>query len=957
MDRERIELVLGEVPEHVDLDDELDRERALDGLADEIYGAVDEIEGDAGDALAGALLGVVANQLLDGDPPEVWAAAQRLLAVGRSRRQILTQLVTALTGPLRHSIESGEPIDTDDYLARLERLPLPTVDELQAAAVPLAAPPGIGLDDLEAALLAEVVRPDDDDLLVESFLQPLVEAAVDAALRDGDHPLVGLAEDRLVHLPSLVGSDVVHTSRLLDVRQELDLLPVAIDLPLFARRTDVTWQGEPLDRVGEGYGELGWIGPTGWLAALPTDALVAVRVAPDGAVTLEPLAEEPALDPAVVAAVRAAYDAQAVEGLPVGAEAVAIELVLRDPHAFDEAGLPFGEVLEAAGLERNGGLVAHSDEQWENAQALRDAWDELYGGDDDGDLGEAVELASQALDDASTPPEVLRHLLWLLEEPVAAGRVLTDVLVVDRRPSFGAAELAERLVAAAEEPPEVARAHWLAAAVCEAAGDLVAAEAHLEAGRRADRTDTAVVDRLAWYHSLRGGAAEAVRLWRSLGRTVEDEPEIAAVAEAVAAAGGGGRKLGRNDPCWCGSGRKFKQCHLGAAELPALPDRVSWLYAKAEGYLRRASMDGLASVLELVDVLVDDPDDLEQRLEAMSHPLLLDLVLEEWGEAELLESPFAALLPEDEQLLLASWQLVDRSVHEVDAVVPGESVDLRDLATGEVVTARERTFSEEARIGQLLCARVVPDGQQHQLLAGAIHVDPTSVEHLLAILEHGAPEDLVQWLADRSRPPHMATREGEDLVVCRAELDLASLAADEVAAALDERYEHEPNEPGAWRELVDLGDGGNGTIRATLRIEGDRLVVDTTSEERMDRVLDVLAEALPEAPVVVDEREPLDLGAARRRSGGGPGTAELSLPGPSMSPVEREALEQHMALMEERWCDEPVPALDGATPREAAADPIQRERLVRLIASFPEPDQDGATMSFRPSRLRQLLDL
>ena len=24
-----------------------------------------------------------------------------------------------------------------------------------------------------------------------------------------------------------------------------------------------------------------------------------------------------------------------------------------------------------------------------------------------------------------------------------------------------------------------------------------------------------------------------------------------------------GAKLGRNDPCWCGSGRKFKKCHGG----------------------------------------------------------------------------------------------------------------------------------------------------------------------------------------------------------------------------------------------------------------------------------------------------------------------------------------------------------------------------------------------------------
>ena len=22
-------------------------------------------------------------------------------------------------------------------------------------------------------------------------------------------------------------------------------------------------------------------------------------------------------------------------------------------------------------------------------------------------------------------------------------------------------------------------------------------------------------------------------------------------------------KIGRNDPCWCGSGKKYKKCHLG----------------------------------------------------------------------------------------------------------------------------------------------------------------------------------------------------------------------------------------------------------------------------------------------------------------------------------------------------------------------------------------------------------
>ncbi|MDP1863374.1 MAG: preprotein translocase subunit SecA [Thiobacillus sp.] len=40
-----------------------------------------------------------------------------------------------------------------------------------------------------------------------------------------------------------------------------------------------------------------------------------------------------------------------------------------------------------------------------------------------------------------------------------------------------------------------------------------------------------------------------------------DEAQDFAEAEATAAAGGGYPKVGRNDPCPCGSGKKYKQCH------------------------------------------------------------------------------------------------------------------------------------------------------------------------------------------------------------------------------------------------------------------------------------------------------------------------------------------------------------------------------------------------------------
>jgi hypothetical protein len=40
------------------------------------------------------------------------------------------------------------------------------------------------------------------------------------------------------------------------------------------------------------------------------------------------------------------------------------------------------------------------------------------------------------------------------------------------------------------------------------------------------------------------------------------------------------RGLGRNHPCWCGSGRKYKVCHLHREQLP-LAERAAWLYQKA----------------------------------------------------------------------------------------------------------------------------------------------------------------------------------------------------------------------------------------------------------------------------------------------------------------------------------------------------------------------------------------
>ena len=57
------------------------------------------------------------------------------------------------------------------------------------------------------------------------------------------------------------------------------------------------------------------------------------------------------------------------------------------------------------------------------------------------------------------------------------------------------------------------------------------------------------------------GASPMARAGVRAGRIPAGAAGPAGLAGAAAAGSPGGRKLGRNDPCYCGSGKKFKRCH------------------------------------------------------------------------------------------------------------------------------------------------------------------------------------------------------------------------------------------------------------------------------------------------------------------------------------------------------------------------------------------------------------
>ncbi len=405
--------------------------------------------------------------------------------------------------------------------------------------------------------------------------------------------------------------------------------------------------------------------------------------------------------------------------------------------------------------------------------------------------------------------------------------------------------------------------------------------------------------------------------------------------------------LGRNQPCWCGSGRKYKKCHLHHEQLP-LDERAAWLYQKAGMFLLDGSW--YREMVEAAEVRAQFAEGPDAMPGALGDALVTDAVLFEGGGFAEFVATRGALLPEDERLLAEQWLLIDRSVYEIERVQRGAGFTLRDVRTGDVHQVRERTASQVVTAGELVCARVVPAGDTTQIFGGMEPVALHERDELIALLDSEPdPLELVDFLTRRFAPPALQDTEGDPLVLCQATLRTGDPAA--LSAALDEIYQRDDTDTAQWIEYVTTH--GMERIRATLRLDGPELTIHTNSEARIDRVLDTVRPLEPTLTIVDQSRQPARDAREAARLAAPAGEDSVHRLDPA-DPEIAAALDRFIRDYEQKWLDETIPALAGHTPRQAAADPTRRGDLIRLLDSFPTRHGPG-TMS--PDRLRAALDL
>jgi hypothetical protein len=193
----------------------------------------------------------------------------------------------------------------------------------------------------------------------------------------------------------------------------------------------------------------------------------------------------------------------------------------------------------------------------------------------------------------------------------------------------------------------------------------------------------------------------------------------------------------------------------------------------------------------------------------------------------------------------------------------------------------------------------------------------------------------VAFLTRRFAPPTLHNTEGHPLVLCETTLRTADPVA--LSAALDETYQRDDTDTAQWIEHVITH--GTERIRATLRLDGNDVTLHTNSEARIDRVLDAVHLLDPTLTIVNQSRQPARDAreAATLAARTAPASEDSAHRLDPADPAVAAALNRVIRDYEQKWLDEPIPALAGHTPRQAAADPTRRGDLIRLLDSFPTP--------------------
>lgn len=441
-------------------------------------------------------------------------------------------------------------------------------------------------------------------------------------------------------------------------------------------------------------------------------------------------------------------------------------------------------------------------------------------------------------------------------------------------------------------------------------------------------------------------------------------------------------KVGRNEHCACGSGKKFKKCCLptleaGAAEVPTAPAHA--LDERLVPQMRRYAKQRFGGAWARA---ADDFADAAQSVQLFGPWSLYCFEVEGRPIVGWFLDERAARLDAGERAWLLAQQRAWMSIWEVLAVEPGKSVTVRDLLSGERRCVHEVRGSAVLAQRHAILGRVV-DHEGISVFCG-IHPRPLPPFETAEVLrrarsklrrQSAVPLEKLRKVAlgrflvarweeaaheldsRRQLLPRLSNTDGEDVLFTTDHFTIQPGGRAEVETRLRALEGMQPPEESGEHSFMFLRPGNamhkdwETTVVGSAWVSEGALKLEANSIARANELRRRIEEACTGLlrHRARDHSDPL---ALRQRST--PHEPEVELPREERQQLVRELKERHYA----DWLDQPVPALEGKTPRAAARTKRGRAQVDLLLRQLEHLESRlPAAERFAVSGLRNSLGL
>ncbi len=455
-------------------------------------------------------------------------------------------------------------------------------------------------------------------------------------------------------------------------------------------------------------------------------------------------------------------------------------------------------------------------------------------------------------------------------------------------------------------------------------------------------------------------------------------------------------KAGRNDPCPCGSGKKYKQCCM-KTEQPQPEEEFLWrrIRRAIEGSPMKmldfsSSHFGRKALLEAWDDFMPwedepfamdtphmpifmpwffydwlpDPHNTSVRREALDERTLGQAYLDKKGRHL---DPFHVRYIE--QCCAAPF-----SFYDVLSVRPGDGFTLRDIFTSEEIDVTEHAGSRQSQTGDILFAKVVKiDGVAMLEACAPMMFPPMEKSAILKLRKKmerrnkiltaevlreylydmlGVYHDITDRLLNPPMPqlqntdddpllPHSLVYEIESP---RAAFDalkpLCLTMTEEVLleeAEFDTKGELLKIEFSWQKRGNEKNKSWENTILGHITIDGRRMIIEVNSENRAQKIRALIEEMLPGAHYKTTVIESLQAMLARaKEEGETPVSRQRQKEQDELNsrPEVQAELAKYMRQHYSTWPEIKLPALNGKTPLQAVKTKDGREMVEALLLDF-----------------------